>query len=403
MAPNGHCVFRIFVKVEKKDTERKDTKMRKAISSGERLALTLGYLASGETQSSLAYQFRIAQNTISAILKIVCNALVTVLKDHLQTPATEAEWESVSDEFHNLWLFPMCIGALGGKHVKISPPPKSGSLYYNYKGNFSIVLMALVGADLKFLFVDVGTNGRISDGGVWAKCKLKSALEKNKIKIPKANILPDTLTKVPYVIATDDAFPLSFNLMKRFPGRGVNEEERIFNYRLSRARRVSENAFGILAARFQIFKQRILTNPANATKMVIACFALHNFLIANNSAIYTPPSSIDVENINSRQIRTGHWKNYSSKALVPLMKQRNKKPAELAKDAVNRISVPRWILSEQSISVELHGFADASELAYGAVIYVKSINSYGDSDVKLSISKSRVASLKCATIPRLEL
>ncbi|GBM33740.1 hypothetical protein AVEN_75812-1 [Araneus ventricosus] len=70
---------------------------------------------------------------------------------------------------------------------------------------------------------------------------------------------------------------------------------------------------------------------------------------------------------------------------------------------VNIINVPRWILSEQSISVELHGFADASELAYGAVIYVKSINSYGGSDVKLLISKSRVAPLKFVTIPRLEL
>ncbi|GBM18026.1 hypothetical protein AVEN_238413-1 [Araneus ventricosus] len=70
---------------------------------------------------------------------------------------------------------------------------------------------------------------------------------------------------------------------------------------------------------------------------------------------------------------------------------------------VNLINVPRWILSEQSISVELHGFADASELAYGAVIYVKSINSYGGSEVKLLISKSRIAPLKFVTIPRLEL
>ncbi|GBN04679.1 hypothetical protein AVEN_31100-1 [Araneus ventricosus] len=70
---------------------------------------------------------------------------------------------------------------------------------------------------------------------------------------------------------------------------------------------------------------------------------------------------------------------------------------------VNLINIPRWILSEQSISVELHGFADASEMAYGAVIYVKSINYYGGSEVKLLISKSRVAPLKFVTIPRLEL
>ncbi|GBN67494.1 hypothetical protein AVEN_128945-1 [Araneus ventricosus] len=94
--------FEFLLKLVTPHIERKDTKMRKAISSGERLALTLRYLA-------------------SAILKVVCNALVTVLKDHLQTPATEAEWESVNDEFHNLCQFPMCIGALDGKHVKISP------------------------------------------------------------------------------------------------------------------------------------------------------------------------------------------------------------------------------------------------------------------------------------------
>ncbi|GBM67171.1 hypothetical protein AVEN_260490-1 [Araneus ventricosus] len=124
---------------------------------------------------------------------------------------------------------------------------------------------------------DVGTNGRISDGGAWGKCKLKLALDRNTVNIPENNNLPLTTTKVPYVIVADDAFPLSVNLMKPYPGRGLNDEEMIFNYRLSRARRASENAFGILAARFQIFKQRIPTSPVNATKIVMARCALHNF------------------------------------------------------------------------------------------------------------------------------
>ncbi|CAL1300059.1 unnamed protein product [Larinioides sclopetarius] len=63
-----------------------------------------------------------------AILKVVCNALILVLKDYLKTPATEAEWESISEEFRDMWQFPMCIGALDEKHVKISPPPHSGSI-----------------------------------------------------------------------------------------------------------------------------------------------------------------------------------------------------------------------------------------------------------------------------------
>ncbi|KFM78999.1 hypothetical protein X975_00232, partial [Stegodyphus mimosarum] len=106
------------------------------------------------------------------------------------------QWLEIERNFYKLWNFPMCVGAMDGKHVKISPPPKSGSLYYNYKGDFSIVLLALVDADLKFLYVDIGTNGRVSDGGVWAKSILKKAIDDNTLNIPEADQLPYSTVKV---------------------------------------------------------------------------------------------------------------------------------------------------------------------------------------------------------------
>ncbi|GBM14461.1 hypothetical protein AVEN_246616-1 [Araneus ventricosus] len=143
--------------------------------------------------------------------------------------------------------------------------------------------------------------------------------------------MPLTTTKVPHVIVADDAFPLSLNLMKPYPERRLDDEEMIFNYRLSRARKVSANAFGILAAPFQIFKQRILTSPMNATKIVMACCSLYNFLISKNPALYIPASSIDTQVIERKEIHRGNWRDSASEAFVPLVK-RKCKPGQLAKD-----------------------------------------------------------------------
>ena len=142
---------------------------------------------------------------------------------------------------------------MDGKHIVLKQPKNSGSYYFNYKGTFSLVLLAIVDANYKFLYVDVGCNGRISDGGVFRNSSFSTAMERNVLGIPPPRMVGSTV--LPYVIVGDDAFPLKENLMKPYPFRGLSKERRITNYRISRARRVSENAFGILANRFRVFLQ----------------------------------------------------------------------------------------------------------------------------------------------------
>ena len=135
--------------------------------------------------------------------------------------------------------------------------------------SFSIVSLALVDADYRFLHVDVGCNGRISDGGVFRNSSLSNALSINTINIP----LSDS-ESLPYVVVADDGFSLKTFMMKPYASKNLCTEKRVFNCRLRRARGVVEKAFSILANRFRIFLTPITAVPETAVKLASKlCFA----------------------------------------------------------------------------------------------------------------------------------
>lgn len=202
-----------------------------------------------------------------------------------QVPRSEQQWHEIAADFWQLWNFPNCLGALDGKHVKIIPPPSSGSLYFNYKHFFSVIMMALVDAQCRFLYVDVGCYGRFADGGVFNSCSLSSALETdNSLHIPADCKLPGSDIVSPFVIVADDAFAMKRHLVKPYSARNLTHKQRIFNYRLSRARRVVENAFGIMSSRFRIFGKAIPLAPHKVTTLVLAVCCIHNFLFRNKTS-----------------------------------------------------------------------------------------------------------------------
>lgn len=79
---------------------------------------------------------------------------------------TKQEFISISEDFFNKWNFPNVLGCLDGKHIRIRCPNRTGSLFYNYKDFFSIVLLALVDANSKFIGLDIGSFGREGDAGI---------------------------------------------------------------------------------------------------------------------------------------------------------------------------------------------------------------------------------------------
>ncbi|XP_077310924.1 uncharacterized protein LOC143930466 isoform X1 [Lithobates pipiens] len=199
-------------------------------------------------------------------------------------PSTPQEWQTVASQFAAHWDFPNCGGAIDGKHVRIVPPPHSGSYYWNYKGFHSVVLMAVVSAQCDFLYV--GKNGRMSDGGVFRQTEFCHRLITGGLDLP-----PDAenVEGLPFVFLVDEAFGLSDHLMKPFPQRTLTPERRVFNYRLARARRVVESAFGIMASRFRLLLTAINLAEYKLNYVILCCCILHNFLRKLSGNQYLQP------------------------------------------------------------------------------------------------------------------
>lgn len=143
---------------------KQTTWFRKSLEPGLKLAITLWHLAFGDSYHSLSYLFRVPHNTISMFVKDVCEAIVAEYGDELVTlPTTRDAWHDVAQRFSTRWNFHHATGAIDGKHMAIKAPKDSGSVYYNYKRFFSIILLGLVDADHKFMWVDVGANSSTSD------------------------------------------------------------------------------------------------------------------------------------------------------------------------------------------------------------------------------------------------
>ena len=83
------------------------------------------------------------------------------------------DWKKIEERFRNRWNVPHAVDALDGKHIAVTKPKMSGSEYFNYKGHFYLVLLALVDADYKFLWVNVGASGSSSDAQIFNCSKLK--------------------------------------------------------------------------------------------------------------------------------------------------------------------------------------------------------------------------------------
>ena len=254
--------------------EKENTQLRRAIPVELRLAITIWFLSTGTEYRVLGHLFGVSRSSVCCIVKQVCTAIVKVLmKRYIKFPVGQALNEVV-DGFKDTWDFPNCGGAIDGCHIPMAAPVEFHTDFYNRKGWYSMIIQAV--ADHKYHFTDIHTGwpGSVHDARVFANSPIyKKGME---------GLLFSNLTKkvcdkdLPVVLLGDSAYPLLSWLMKPFPHGSLSHDQQNYNYQLSRARIVIENAFGRLKARWRCLIKRLDVKPENVAIVITTCCVLHN-------------------------------------------------------------------------------------------------------------------------------
>ena len=129
----------------------------------------------------------------------------------------------------------------------------------------------------KFTYINIGSKGKNNDSYIFERSSLKNCHETDKLFVESSLLISNV--NVPVLLIGDSAFRLCQYMMKPYPFK-VNQppNEKKFNYHLSKCRRVIENAFGQLKARFRKIGKGLEVAPRNCNVIIKACCLLHNFL-----------------------------------------------------------------------------------------------------------------------------
>ncbi|CAK1598267.1 unnamed protein product [Parnassius mnemosyne] len=192
-------------------------------------------------------KFKRGKSTIAYMIHRVCRAIWTnLLRDNIPELTVERFQTTIARDFDVKANFPHCV--------------------------------AIVDSNYKFIFVDIGAYGKEYDSTVFQNSKLYELMINNNLPLPHPQPLSGFNTPTPYVFVGDEAFGLSKNIMRPYGGQNLDLQQKVFNYRLSRARRYVECAFRIMANKWRIFHRPIDVSYNFATDIIKACCVLHNFV-----------------------------------------------------------------------------------------------------------------------------
>lgn len=255
---------------------KEDTNMRSSIGPQKRLAIFLHWLAHGCEYHELAAEYRIGTSTVHQIIHDILPAVCALAETEILFPNTPSALETTMLGFQHLSGVPGCAGAIDGTFMAINKPIVFGDAYYCYKHFPSILLLVCVNSTGLITYASAGLPGSVGDAAAYNMSKLKENIESGVwLSCAKATVCGQ---QVPPFIVGDAAFSFSSQMMKCYANRPQEQtdSQRRFNYCIIRTRRVVENAFGRLKARWRIVVKNFIRDPKFAGNVAVAACILHN-------------------------------------------------------------------------------------------------------------------------------
>ena len=245
-----HILDKISNQIEKQRV------VEEPISPDFRLAVTIYKLSCGDYIYTIGEMCGLAEATVCTIVSETCKVVAdTVWNDTVKKhfPSSHEDFKHSMEKFGGEWQFPYAFLAVDGSHLPIKCPnggAQAMKQYFNFKGFYSIVLMALVDAEYRFIWASVGAPGNMHDSTLLQSTDLWKKIVDRKV-IPNVAQQVENV-EIPPLILGDGAFPLRTWIMKPHGNAVLPDDKRYFNYRHSRARLVTEGAFGRLKSRFRV-------------------------------------------------------------------------------------------------------------------------------------------------------
>lgn len=261
---------------------RQDTSFRLALPVEKRVAVALWRLASNVEYRTISTLFGVGKSTVCRCVRDMCHAIVALLSSVYLRPPTEQELDDSAQLFHSCLGFPHCVATVTTLHTAIITPSSNSSDYVNPAGWLSVLSQVAISGRGHFWDVCASFPGGTDPAEILQNSTLWATAAEGGLSVAQTPVFMGKQLR--YVLLGEACYPLRSWLMKAYPEQksrrgcrpALTEPQQLFNQRLSRALRASEEALLRLTARWQCLSKRNDCGLDVVPTMILACCILHN-------------------------------------------------------------------------------------------------------------------------------